>query len=165
MGSKWAIWRRTKTSQQRGYVFKSTEHWWIFYFCYFFIFYCLFFIFQYFFILFEFAKKKNLLNSYKKHLFTYACMHIAGIDAGDSIQLAVKIAYPKEDLQNKKGKVRDLLISVLFYSVLNYYILFYTILYYTILYHTILFHSKLYSILIIFFLYYSCFNWSFCHYV
>ena len=62
-------------------------------------------------------------------------MHIAGIDAGDSIQLAVKIAYPKEDLQNKKGKVRDLLISVLFYSVLNYYILYYSILYYTILFY------------------------------
>ena len=34
---------------------------------------------------------------------------LTGIDAGDSIQLAVKIAYPKEEI-SKKSKVRGFLI-------------------------------------------------------
>lgn len=42
-------------------------------------------------------------------IFTSNLNPLTGIDAGDSIQLAVKIAYPKEEI-SKKSKVRGFLI-------------------------------------------------------
>ena len=35
-------------------------------------------------------------------MITYIFYQNTGIDAGDSIQLAVKIAYPKEEIAKKK---------------------------------------------------------------
>ena len=51
-------------------------------------------------------------------MITYIFYQNTGIDAGDSIQLAVKIAYPKEEIAKKKVRTCAAYCYLCFYLLL-----------------------------------------------